>query len=92
MASQKRRGDVFTAAFPLWEGVVRLVTSLACPSCEMQVYDLREGCATDKCREKAARYEVTAVLTVLVNGTLLECSRRGPIDADVLWAAGGGQV
>jgi glutaredoxin len=88
MATEKRRVEVFTAACPLCEDAVRLVTSLACPSCEVQVYDLREGCATNECREKSARYGVTAVPAVAVNGTLLDCCRREPITADRLIAAG----
>lgn len=88
MATEKRRVEVFTAACPLCEDAVRLVTSLACPSCEVHVYDLREGCATNECREKAARYGVTAVPAVAVNGTLLDCCRREPITADRLIAAG----
>ena len=92
MPTGKQRVDVFTAGCPLCQDAVRLVTSLACPSCEVQVYDLREGCATNECREKAARYGITALPAVLVNGTLLDCCRRGPIDAAMLRAAGVGQV
>jgi len=40
MTTEKRRVDVFTAGCPLCQDAVRLVTSLACPSCEVQVYDL----------------------------------------------------
>lgn len=46
MATEKRRVEVFT---------------VACPSCEVQTYDLRDGCATNQGREKAARHGVTAV-------------------------------
>lgn len=88
MTTEKRRVDVFTASCPLCQDAVRLVTSLACPSCEVQVYDLLEGCATNECREKAARYGVTAVPAVAVNGILLDCCRREPITADRLIAAG----
>lgn len=92
MAIDTRRVEVFTAGCPLCEDAVRLVTSLACPSCEVQVYDLREGCATNECREKAAQYGVTAVPAVAVDGVLLDCCRRGPIDAAALLAAGIGQA
>lgn len=92
MTAERRRVEVFTAGCPLCEDAVRLVTSLACPRCEVQVYDLREGCATNECREKAARYGVTAVPAVAVNGTLLDCCRPSLIDAPMLRAAGIGQV
>lgn len=44
MTAEKRRVEVFTSGCPLCKGAVRLVTALACPSCEVRVYDLREGC------------------------------------------------
>ena len=88
MTAEKRRVEVFTAGCPLCEDAVSLVTSLACPSCEVQIYDLREGCATNECREKAVRYGVTAVPAVAVNGVVLDCCRREPITADRLSAAG----
>ena len=91
MATAKRKVEVFTAGCPICDQTVNLVKSLACPSCEVQVYDLREGCATNECREKAVRYGVTAVPAVAVNGVLLDCCRRGPINAAALRAAGIGQ-
>ncbi len=92
MATIKRRVEVFTAGCPICEETVRLVQALACPSCDVQVSDLREGCATNECREKATRYGVTAVPSVAVNGVLLECCKRGAIDAAALQAAGIGQA
>jgi glutaredoxin len=92
MVAAKRRVEVFTAGCPICEETVRLVNSMVCPSCEVQVYDLREGCATNESRKKAVRYGVTAVPAVAVNGVLLDCCRRGPIDAAVLRVAGVGQA
>lgn len=92
MATENRRVDVFTTACPLCEDAVRLVTSLACPSCEVQVYDLREGCSTNECREKARQYGITAVPAIAVNGKLLDCCRRERITAQFLTAAGIGQA
>lgn len=91
MVTTKRKVEVFTAGCPLCEEAVGLVRSLACPRCEVQVYDLHEGCETDECRDKARRYEVTSVPAVAVNGVLLDCCRREPITADRLKAAGIGQ-
>ena len=92
MATAKRKVEVFTAGCPICERTVNLVKSLACPSCEVRIYDLREGCSTNECREKATRYGVTAVPAVAVNGVLLDCCRRGPIDAARLRGAGIGQA
>lgn len=88
MTAEKRRVEVFTAGCPICEKTVNVVKSLACPRCEVYVYDLREGCATNECREKAARYSVTAVPAVAVNGVVLDCCRREPITPDRLSAAG----
>ena len=91
MATAKRKVEVFTAGCPICEQTVNLVKSLGCPSCEVQISDLREGCATNECREKATRYGITAVPAVAVNGVLLDCCRREPINAAALRAAGIGQ-
>jgi hypothetical protein len=91
MGTAQRLVEVFTAGCPICDETVNLVKSLVCPSCDLRIYDLREGCATNECRDKAKRYGVTAVPAVAVNGALLDCCRRGPISADRLRAAGIGQ-
>jgi hypothetical protein len=91
MANIKRRVEVFTAGCPICEPTVRLVKSLACPACEVVIYDLREGCATNECREKAAQYGITAMPAVAINGVVLDCCRREPVTAAALSAAGVGQ-
>src|SRR5256886_16544811 len=79
MVTVKRSVEVFTAGCPVCSEVMGLVRALACPSCEVRVYDLREGCATNECREKASRYGVTAVPAVAVDGGLRGCCRGGPM-------------
>ena len=91
MTTTKRRVEVFTAGCPLCDDVVDLVQSLACPSCDVQVYDLREGCDANECREKARRYGLTAVPAIAVDGVLLDCCRREPLSAHTLRTAGIGQ-
>ncbi len=88
----KRHVEVFTAGCPICEESVNLIKSVACPSCEVQVYDLREGCSTNECRDKARRYGVTAVPAVAVNGVLLDCCRRTAITVSSLRDAGIGQA
>lgn len=92
MVTAKRLVEVFTGGCSICETTVRLVKETACPSCEVRIYDLREGCATKECREKAERYGITAVPAVAVNGLLLDYCRRGPIDERALRNAGIGQV
>lgn len=91
MTTTKRLVELFTAGCPICADAVALVESLACPGCDLRVYDLREGCATNEGLDKARRYGVTAVPAVAVDGALLDCCRRAPITADRLRAAGIGQ-
>lgn len=88
----KRIVEVFTAGCPLCDETVKLVRAIACPNCEVQVYDLREGCMTNECREKANQYGIHRVPAVVVNGKLAECcSNQQPVSRETLMAAGVGQ-
>jgi len=86
----KRKVEIFTAGCPLCDETVKLVNALACPSCEVKVYDLREGCATNECRDLAQRYGVKAVPTVVVDGKIADCCRTGGVDEASLRALGVG--
>ena len=86
----KRKVEVFTAGCPLCDPVVELVKKTACPSCEVVVYDLNAGCATNECREKAKVYGINRVPAVVVNGRLLECCVTGTVSEENLRAAGVG--
>lgn len=88
----KRSVEVFTAGCPLCDQAVELVRETACDNCEVQVWDLREGCATKECREKAAQYGIHRVPAVVVNGKLVECCQsQQPVSRAALIAAGVGQ-
>jgi hypothetical protein len=88
----KRFVEVFTAGCPLCDETVKLVRSLACETCEIQVWDLREGGATPEGLEKANQYGIHRVPAVVVNGKLAECCQnQQPISRDALVAAGIGQ-
>ncbi len=81
--SKKRKVEVFTGGCPLCDETVKLVKELSCPGCDVTVYDLRK-----KGMDKARKYGVNSVPTVVVNGKILDCCvRRQPTAAD-LKAAG----
>jgi len=80
--------EVFTAGCPLCDETVKLVESLACPNCEVTVYDLREGCATNECRDKAKAYGVQRVPAVVIEGKLASCCEGSAVSAETLRAAG----
>jgi hypothetical protein len=64
-----------------------MVNELACPNCDVTIYNLNMNEGVDA----AKVYGVTALPSVVVNGELLECCKRGPIATQDLKAAGVGQ-
>lgn len=84
--------EVFTANCPLCDDAVKLVQSVACPSCEVKVYDLREGCVNNECRDLAKRYNIKAVPAVVVDGKLADCCRADGINESSLRALGVGSA
>ena len=87
MTATKRRVEVFTAGCPICDDTVTLVRSVACRSCDMQIYDIREGYRTNECREKARAYGVTAVPAIAVDAVLRECCQRAPVTTTMLRTA-----
>ena len=88
----KKKVEVFTAGCPVCEDAVKTVKSLACPSCEVEIYDLNEGCESNECRRKAKDYGIERVPAVTVDGKLVACCGTGPVTAEGLRAAGVGQA
>lgn len=87
----KRKVEVFTSGCPVCEPVVELVRKAVCSSCEVVIYDLNAGCATNECRDKAKQYGVKRLPAVAVNGKLLDCCEGGAITEASLRTAGIGQ-
>ena len=81
-----RKVEVFTAGCSLCDDAVQLVQSLACPSCSVEVLDMKD----ESVQAKARQYGVTRVPSVVVNGTLADCCAAGAIDSDKLRALGVG--
>lgn len=86
----KRTVEIFTAGCPVCDDTVKLVNSIACPSCEVTVYDLNKGCETNVCRDKAKSYGVKRLPAVAVDGKLLECCNIAELSEEALTAAGVG--
>ncbi len=84
---KKRTIEVFSAGCPCCDEAVKLLQSMVCPSCELQVLDMR----TDRAAQaKARQYGVTRVPAVAVNGKLADCCLQGPVDAETLRSLGVG--
>ncbi|AMV70680.1 hypothetical protein DBW_0280 [Desulfuromonas sp. DDH964] len=74
----KRKIEVFSAGCPACQETVKLVESLACPSCDVEVLDMHDTAI-------AARAKVMGVRTipaVAIDGKLASCcAGRGPDEA-----------
>ncbi len=81
-----RKVEVFTAGCSLCDDAVKLVQSLACSSCSVEVLDMKD----ESTQTKAQQYGVTRVPAVAVNGTLADCCQAGAIDTAALRALGVG--
>jgi len=83
----KRKVEVFTSGCYLCEETVKLVKEITCSSCELSIHDLSKKEGVDK----AKSYGVTSVPTVVVDGKIVECCKRGKPDRNMLEAAGIGK-
>ena len=88
----KRSVEVFTSGCYLCKEAVHLVQELACPSCEVKVYDLAEPCESKECIDKAKEYGITSVPAVVIDGKIAECCRQGKLDREALTRAGLGRA
>lgn len=86
----KRKIEVFTAGCPVCIPVVELVQSMACESCEVEIYDLSKQSDPELYTDKLRQYNVTSLPTVVVNGEKLEVAEGG-ITKEQLSHAGVGQ-
>ena len=84
MNTNQRKVEVFSAGCPACEPVVQLVKSIACPSCDVQVLDMKEPEVADK----AKAYGVKTVPSVVIDGKLAGCCKGAAPDAATLRAAG----
>jgi len=85
--SVKRTIEVFSAGCPCCEDAVKLVQRLACPSCDVQVLDMRSD---KQAQAKAKQYGVKRVPAVAVNGKLADCCQVGEVNESALRALGVG--
>jgi len=86
-----RKVEVFTSGCFLCEETVKLVKALSCSSCEVTVYNIAEPCESKECIDKAKDYGINSVPTVVVDGKIVECCKRGKPNREALLAAGIGK-
>ena len=79
-----RKIEVFSAGCAVCEDTIALINRIACPSCEVEILDMRQP----EVAKKAQRYGIHSVPAVAVDGKLADCcAGRGP-DENQLRAAG----
>jgi len=83
----KRKVEVFSAGCPACTDVETLVKSLACPSCEVDMLDMRDIAVA----RRAKTLGVRSVPAVAIDGRLADCCAGRGIDEASLRAAGLGQ-
>lgn len=78
--------EVFSAGCPCCEEAIKLVQSITCENCDVQILDMRSNKAA---QAKGREYGVKRVPAVAVNGKLAECC-RGAVSAETLREMGVG--
>ena len=84
----KRKVEVLSAGCPACEEVIALVKCLACPSCGVEVLDMKDI----EVAKRAKELGVCSVPAVVIDGQLASCCTGGAIDEQALRAAGLGQA
>lgn len=88
----KRKIEVFVAGCSLCDNALEKIKKEVCPNCEVIVYDLNKGCATNECKDKAKQYGIKRVPAVVIDGKLADCCNTEGIDIKKLKSLGLGQI
>ncbi len=82
--ADKRRIEIFSAGCPACEETIQMVNAIACPSCEIEVLDMRQ----EDIAAKAKEYGVKSVPAVIIDGKLSDCCTNRGVDEATLRASG----
>lgn len=73
--NNKRKVEIFSAGCGCCEETIKLAKSIACPSCDITVLDMKQP----EVAERAKSLGIRSVPAVAVDGALLDCCvGRGP--------------
>ena len=82
--STKRKIEIFSAGCSVCQETVQLVQALACPSCEVNILNMKEPAVASRAKDLGIR----SVPAVVIDGKVADCcAGRGP-DRATLRAAG----
>ncbi len=82
--SKKRKIEIFSAGCPACDETIQMVNRIACPSCEVEVLDMRQ----DDVAARASQYGIRSVPAVVIAGKLADCCAGRGVDEVTLRAAG----
>jgi glutaredoxin 3 len=82
--STKRKIEVFSAGCSCCDETVQMVKQTACPSCDVEVLDMRQGDVA----QRAKQLSIRSVPAVAVDGKLSSCCAGRGVDEAALRAAG----
>lgn len=86
--STKRKIEIFSAGCPACRDTIDLVRRIACPSCDVQILDMKDAAVAARAKALGVR----TVPAIAINGNLASCCQgRGPSE-DELRQAGIGQA
>lgn len=80
----RRKVEVFSAGCPACEETLQLVNEVACPSCGIEVHDMRDASVAARAKALGVR----SVPAVVIDGQLASCCSGRGVDRDALRAAG----
>ncbi len=87
MTDKTRRIEIFSAGCTVCQDLVQQVKDAACPSCDIQVLDMK----ADDVQQRARDLGVKSVPAVAIDGRLADCCSSRGVDLGVLQSAGLGQ-
>lgn len=71
--TDKRKIEIYSAGCPACQNTIELVNQLACPSCDIEILDMKNPDVA----KKAEALGVKSVPAVVVNGKLASCCCAG---------------
>lgn len=75
-----RNVEVFTAGCACCDEAVQAVKAAACPSCNVQVRDMKDPSVA----AQAKKYGIKGVPAVVIDGKLADCCVSGGVDIETL--------
>lgn len=84
--NKKRTIEIFSAGCSACEEAIETVKRTACPSCDTEVLDMHKP----EVAARAATLGINRIPAIVVDGVLANCCPSGPVDEQVLRAAGVG--